>query len=96
MKGNLKMTDNEGNIYKIIKLGTPTDPKDAVNKLYVDSNLLNLLPRDGSRGMLKDFNINNDAMKNLKDPVDKKDAANKEYVDTKAATKADKKFVDDK
>ena len=92
MKGNLKMTDNEGNIYKIIKLGTPTDPKDAVNKLYVDSNLLNLLPRDGSRGMLKDFNINNNAMKNLKDPVDKKDAANKEYVDTKA----DKKFVDDK
>ena len=83
MKGNLKMTDNEGNIYKIIKLGTPTDPKDAVNKLYVDSNLLNLLPRDGSRGMLKDFNINNNAMKNLKDPVDKKDAANKEYVDDK-------------
>ena len=40
MKGNLKMTDNEGNIYKIIKLGTPTDPKDAVNKLYVDSNFL--------------------------------------------------------
>ena len=96
MKGNLKMTDNEGNIYKIIKLGTPTDPKDAVNKLYVDSNLLNLLPRDGSRGMLKDFNINNNAMKNFKDPVDKKDAANKEYVDIKAATKADKKFVDDK
>ena len=92
MKGNLKMTDNEGNIHKIIKLGTPTDTNDAVNKLYVDSNLLNLLPRDGSRGMLKDFNINNNAMKNLKDPVDKKDAANKEYVDTKA----DKKFVDDK
>ena len=92
MKGNLKMTDNEGNIHKIIKLGTPTDINDAVNKLYVDSNLLNLLPRDGSRGMLKDFNINNNAMKNLKDPVDKKDAANKEYVDTKA----DKKFVDDK
>ena len=92
MKGNLKMTDNEGNIHKIIKLGTPTDTNDAVNKLYVDSNLLNLLPRDGSRGMLKDFNINNNSMKNLKDPVDKKDAANKEYVDTKA----DKKFVDDK
>ena len=92
MKGNLKMTDNEGNIHKIIKLGTPTDTNDAVNKLYVDSNILNLLPRDGSRGMLKDFNINNNAMKNLKDPVDKKDAANKEYVDTKA----DKKFVDDK
>ena len=92
MKGNLKMTDNEGNIHKIIKLGTPTATNDAVNKLYVDSNLLNLLPRDGSRGMLKDFNINNNAMKNLKDPVDKKDAANKEYVDTKA----DKKFVDDK
>ena len=92
MKGNLNMTDNEGNIHKIIKLGTPTDTNDAVNKLYVDSNLLNLLPRDGSRGMLKDFNINNNAMKNLKDPVDKKDAANKEYVDTKA----DKKFVDDK
>ena len=89
MKGNLKMTDNEGNIYKIIKLGTPTDPKDAVNKLYVDSNFLRL---DGSKGMLNDLNINNQAMKNLKDPVDKKDAANKEYVDTKA----DKKFVDDK
>ena len=89
MKGNLKMTDNEGNIYKIIKLGTPTDPKDAVNKLYVDSNFLRL---DGSKGMLNDLNINNQAMKNLKDPVDKKDAANKEYVDTKA----DKKFADDK
>ena len=92
MKGNLKITDNEGNIHKITGLGTPTDTNDAVNKLYVDSNLLNLLPRDGSRGMLKDSNINNNAMKNLKDPVDKKDAANKEYVDTKA----DKKFVDDK
>ena len=84
MKGNLKMTDNEGNIYKIIKLGTPTDPKDAVNKLYVDSNFLRL---DGSKGMLNDLNINNQAMKNLKDPVDKKDAANKEYVDTKADDK---------
>ena len=51
MEGNLKMTDTEGNRYKITGLGTPTDTNDA---------------------------------------------ANKEYVDTKAATKADKKFVDDK
>ena len=51
MKANLKMTDAEGNSYKITGLGTPTDTNDA---------------------------------------------ANKEYVDTKAATKADKKFVDDK
>ena len=116
MKGNLKMTDNEGNIHKIVKLGNPTTPGDAVNKLYVDSNFLRL---DGSKGMTGPFNLNNKVITNcgritmvkdgnspinmndsylygLPDPNSADDAANKRYVDTKAATKADKKFVEDK
>ena len=39
MKGNIKMTDNEGNIHKITGLGTPTDPNDAANKEYVDTKV---------------------------------------------------------
>ena len=116
MEGNIKMTDNENNTYKITDLGDPTDPKDAANKLYVDSNFL---PLDGSKGMTGPFNLNNKILKNcgriemvkdgnspinmndsylygLPDPNSADDAANKRYVDTKAATKADKKFVDDK
>ena len=116
MKGNLKMTDNENNTYKITGLGNPTVANDAVNKLYVDSNFLHL---DGSKGMTGPFNMNNKVITNcgridmvkdgnspvnmndsflygLPDPISADDAANKRYVNTKAATKADKKFVDDK
>ena len=61
MKGNLKMTDNGNNTYKITGLGNPTTPGDAVNKLYVDSNFLRL---DGSKGMTGPFNLNNKVITN--------------------------------
>ena len=41
-------------------------------------------------------NMNDSFLYGLPDPISADDAANKRYVDTKAATKADKKFVDDK
>ena len=37
MKGNLRMTDFEGNRYKITGLDTPTVLNDATNKAYVDN-----------------------------------------------------------
>ena len=51
---------------KIINIGNPTDNKDVVNKEYVDDQIANvnidttpLLPRDGSRKMTGDLDLNN-------------------------------------
>ena len=51
---------------KIMNIGNPTDDKDVVNKKYVDDQIANvnidttpLLPRDGSRNMTGNLDMNN-------------------------------------
>ena len=60
------------NSEKIINIGNPTDDGDVVNKKYVDDQIANvnidttpLLPRDGSRSMFGNLNMENNHILNL-------------------------------
>ncbi|MCY7362721.1 MAG: hypothetical protein LH629_11750, partial [Ignavibacteria bacterium] len=69
MTGNLDMKNN-----KITNIGDPTDPKDAVNKGFVDDSFK--IPRSNP------LNMNGHKITNVGYPTDEKDLASKKYVDT--------------
>jgi hypothetical protein len=63
--------------HKIINLGMPTLPTDAVNKGYSDLNLLS------SGGIMTgELSMGNNNITNLSEPTDLHHAATKRYVDT--------------
>lgn len=80
--------------HKIINLSSPTNPKDAVNKEYVDNKRFT---SDLSLSSTGPINMNNNAINNLPSPVNPTDAVNKEYVDdntiSAAMCRKEEKFI---
>ena len=97
---------------KIKNLGDPTDNGDAINKSYIDGEIANLyikssplLPRDGSRTMTGDLNMNENHILSIKNLTyyqiynlldsdyrvkDLKSAVNKGYLNENFLKKVDK------
>lgn len=82
MIASLNMNNN-----KILNLIDPINSKDAVTKVYCDTNSIvsesNCLSVHGENSMEADINMNDNKIINLLDPVNNQDAATKNYIDTK-------------
>ena len=108
--GNAMKSDLRAGGYKIIGLADPTNNTQAATKKYVDENIANvsidttpLLPRDGSRPMTGDLDIDGNHILKVENLVDYKDTdpydyrvkdvksvVNKEYLNEKFMKKVDK------
>lgn len=84
------------NLSKITNLATPTAPKDAANKEYVDTAIAEIITASSSAGLLTihapltidgytgDVSIGGSILANVANPILPSDAATKEYVDSLA------------
>lgn len=93
MTGNLNMNNNviTGLLTTATLTGDSATPKDYV--LAQINNLANVfLPYSGIRPLTGNLNMNNNAIKNVKDPVNATDVADKKYVDDSPG--ANKGYVD--
>lgn len=97
MTGNLDMKN-----HKIVNLGDPGNPDEAINKRYLDhvmrmqvTTVENMIEsgktevQGGIENKLKDgLDMKNKKIKNLGDPINPDEAVNKKYVDTSMRTQA--------
>lgn len=69
--------DIDANGFKIVNLANPSFDFDASNKLYVDTQLQNLLTTQSTQNL----NLNNYRIVNLSAPINSGDAINKSYLE---------------